>query len=329
MKTSEMAAARSVSSPFARELLLEGMKMRNKLATAALALGAMVTLCSITTPAHAWGDEGHEIVGLIAKHYLGPAVATKVNSILAGDTTGLTSNKNIDMEATWADHYRAKNTANYNQTHNWHFVDLEISGPPGLKAACFGEPPLTGATAFDGPPDDCVVDKINEFAAELRDPATSAQERLYALQFILHFVGDLHQPLHSSDDNDRGGNDKKVQAVPALPKSAGKSSGELHGFWDTQFVAVQGKTETTIANKLIKKISVAKRTQWSKGMANDWAIETYAISKVNAYGPLPAPDSKGLYTLPASYVANAKGLVADQLSKAGVRLAFVLNEALK
>jgi hypothetical protein len=327
-----MAVARNVSRPFARDELLELSEendMRNKLATALVSLGMMVTLGSITTPAHAWGDEGHEIVGLIAKQYLDPAVATKVNTILAGDTTGLTSNGNIDMEATWADHYRAKNAANYNQTHNWHFVDLEISASPDLQSACFGEPPLNGATAFDGPPNDCVVDKINEFAAELHDPATSPQERLYALQFILHFVGDLHQPLHSSDDHDKGGNDKKVQAVPALPKSAGKNSGELHGFWDTQFVAIQGRTETTIANKLIKKITMAKRTQWSKGTANDWAVETYAVSKVNTYGPLPTQNSKGLYALPASYVTNAKGVVADQLSKAGVRLAFVLNQALK
>jgi hypothetical protein len=120
-----------------------------------------------------------------------------------------------------------------------------------------------------------------------------------------------------------------VTAVPALPKSAGSSSGKLHGFWDTQFVALQGKTETTIANKLIKKITVAKRTQWSKGTASDWAIETYSVAKVNAYGPLPAPGAGGTYTLPAPYVTNAKGVVADQLSKAGVRLAFVLNDALK
>lgn len=300
-----------------------------KLTSAVATLGSMVTLSCVTTPAFAWGDEGHEVVALIAKHYLDPAVATKVNTLLASDTTKLTTSTNIDSEATWADHYRAKNTANYNQTHNWHFVDLEISGPPDLKSACFGEPPLNGATAFNGPPNDCVVDKINEFAAELQDPATSQQERLYALQFILHFVGDLHQPLHSSDDHDKGGNDKKVQAVPALPKSAGKSSGELHGFWDTQFVALQGKTETTIANKLIRKITVAKRKQWSSGTANDWAIETYAVSKVNTYGPLPTPGAKGVYTLPAPYVKNAKGVVADQLSKAGVRLAFVLNDALK
>jgi hypothetical protein len=73
-----------------------------KLTSAVVALGSMVTLC-VTTPVFAWGDAGHEIVGLIAQHYLDPAVATKVSTMLAADTTGLTSNKSIDMEATWAD----------------------------------------------------------------------------------------------------------------------------------------------------------------------------------------------------------------------------------
>jgi S1/P1 Nuclease len=300
-----------------------------KLISAAVALGSMVTLSCVATPAFAWGDEGHEIVGLIAKHYLDPAVATRVNSLLAGDATKLTTNTNIDMEATWADHYREHSTDNYNQTHFWHYVDLEIAAPPDMMKACNNEPSLNGAPAFPGLANDCVVDKISEFATELKDPATSAQERLYALQFLLHFVGDLHQPLHSSDDNDAGGNNKKVKAVPALPKSAGSSTGKLHGLWDNQFVAIQGKTETTIANKLIRKITKAKRTQWSKGTANDWAMETYGVSKVNSYGPLPTPDSTGTYTLSAAYVSNAKGVVADQLSKAGVRLAFVLNAALK
>ena len=92
-----------------------------------VALGAMVALCIVAGPAFAWGDEGHEIVGLIAQHYLDPGVATKIKTLLATDATGLTSNKNIDMEATWADHYREHSSANYNQTHFRHFVDLEIS----------------------------------------------------------------------------------------------------------------------------------------------------------------------------------------------------------
>ena len=278
------------------------------------------------------GDEGHEVVALIAQHYLSPAVATKVHSILAADSTHLTPDTNIDSEATWADKFRDSDRyttkIHYTETQNWHYVDLEISAPD-LKSACFGEPPLNGALASNGPAQDCVVDKINEFAAELKDPATTNQERRYALQFILHFVGDVHQPLHSSDDNDRGGNDEKVKAVPALPKGTGKNSGELHGFWDTQFVALQGKTAATVATRLIAKISKAQRAKWSSGTAADWAKESFAVAKVNAYGPLPTPTSPHNYILPKAYVSNSKGVVATQLSKAGVRLAFVLNNCLQ
>ncbi len=173
------------------------------------------------------------------------------------------------------------------------------------------------------------MDKIDEFTAELKNPATSDQERLLALQFILHFVGDIHQPLHASDENDAGGNSEDVKAVPALPKTAGSSSGNLHGFWDTQFVALQGsKTAATVAKKLIAKITPAQRKKWSSGTAADWANESFGFSKVNAYD-LPAPTSAHHYTLPKAYVTNAKGVVAQQLSKAGVRLAFVLNNALQ
>ena len=315
---------------FCKEMTLRNRSER--LTTGCVALGSMISLCCVTTPAHAWGDEGHEVVALIAQHYLDPAVATKVNSILAADTTHLTPNTNIDSEATWADKFRDsdRNTTkvHYNETHNWHFVDLEIAGP-NLNTACFGQPPLNGALASAGPAQDCIVDKINELTAELKSSSTSDPERLLALQFILHFVGDIHQPLHASDDNDAGGNSEKVKAVPALPKTAGSSSGNLHGFWDTQFVALQGsKTAATVATKLIAKITPSQRTTWSSGTAADWANESFGIAKVNAYD-LPAPTSAHNYTLPKTYVTTARGVVAEQLSKAGVRLAFVLNNALQ
>src|ERR1700731_2537570 len=102
-------------------------------------------LCCITPPAYSWGDEGHEVIGLIADHYLEPAVRTKVIAILAGDATHLTPPTQLDSEATWADKYRDsdRNTTKvqYNQTRNWPYVDLELQDPD-LKAACFGEPPL-------------------------------------------------------------------------------------------------------------------------------------------------------------------------------------------
>jgi hypothetical protein len=188
---------------------------------------------------------------------------------------------------------------------------------------------LNGALASAGPAQDCVVDKITEFAAELKDPATSAAERLLALQFLLHFVGDIHQPLHASDNNDEGGNEEKVKAVPALAKVAASSSGNLHGFWDTQFVALQGsKTASTVAKTLITDITAAERKKWSAGTAADWANESLGVSKVNAYH-LPVPTSAHNYTLSKAHVTNATAVVATQLSKAGVRLAFVLNNALQ
>src|SRR5579871_2166490 len=119
------------------------------------ALGTILALCCVTTPAYAWGDEGHEIVGLIAQHYLTPAVTAKVNAILATDNTGLVPQRTIDFESTWADKYRGASKANSDQTFYWHFVDLEIDAPPDVMGACFGEPPLNGALAFNGPPKDC------------------------------------------------------------------------------------------------------------------------------------------------------------------------------
>jgi hypothetical protein len=98
----------------------------------------------------------------------------------------------------------------YEATEEWHFVDIELDNP-NLDMACFNHPAVAqGVPASKGPKDDCVVDKINQFKAELSNSATPDAEKLLALKFLLHFVGDVHQPLHSADDHDRGGNDKFV-----------------------------------------------------------------------------------------------------------------------
>jgi len=290
-------------------------------ASAAAVAGTAVFFCSVT-PAYAWGDLGHEVVGLIANNYLDPAVRTKVNSILAGDTSHLTANTMIDSEATWADKFRDSSSARHTQTAQWHFVDIEITAP-NLTTACFGRPALAAGTlASNGPAKDCVVDKIEQFQEELLNSATSATERRAALQFVLHFVGDIHQPLHSSDDHDAGGNDKTVTAP-------GIASNSLHHYWDTEFVNPLGSSESAIAQSLITNITAAQRAQWSAGTADDWAMESFTIAENHTYGLLPPPTSANHYSLPASYVTDAKTVVATQLSKAGVRLAFVLNNALK
>jgi hypothetical protein len=195
------------------------MKM---IAAGTLALALAATIAQPRT-ALAWGDDGHKVVALIAQSFLETDVRKRVNALLAADTDSLTAH-DIASAATWADKFRDSNVGGARQkTSQWHFVDIEITAP-NLDAACFNHPPIpAGTVASDGPPADCVVDKIQEFAAELANPATDQEEQVVALKFLLHFVGDIHQPLHSSDDNDRGGNNKKVSA-------AGFRAGNLHHF---------------------------------------------------------------------------------------------------
>ena len=286
------------------------------LITAALALNV-----PLSHPARAWGNEGHEVVALIAQAHLTPAARQKVNALLAADTDPLTAH-DIAAEATWADALRDANEHGAREkTRQWHFVDTELAAPD-LDQACFGHPPVpSGRPASDGPAQDCVVDKIQEFAAELADPRTGSEEQIVALKFLLHFVGDLHQPLHASDDHDRGGNDKRVSAP-------GFKAGNLHHYWDTEFVEQLGPDAKTIASELIGHMSDAQVQAWSQGGPADWADESFKLAKADAYGQLPEPSARGSFRLPDDYIAMAMQDVAEQLSKAGVRLAVLLNSAL-
>jgi hypothetical protein len=274
-------------------------------------------------PAQAWGNAGHEVVALIAERDLKPAARQKVFALLAADTGTLTAH-DLASEATWADRWRDsdRNTTHvrYNATEHWHFVDFELAAP-NLAAACRQHPPLPpGKPAGAGPASACVVDKINQFAAELAAPATAPEERLLALQFLLHFVGDLHQPLHASDDHDGGGNGKQAQ-------TAKRPQAPLHHYWDVEFVTPLGKTAPDIAAALAAGITPAQRSAWQAGTPATWAMETFAVARDTAYGKLPKP-TQGVYQLGAGYQKQALAAVSLQLQKAGVRLAETLNRAL-
>jgi hypothetical protein len=289
-----------------------------------LACTLFVALLANPHSAITWGDLGHKVIALIAEHYLDPAVRSKVAALLAADTDPLTTH-DIASEETWADKYRDSDRdttkMRYSATWRWHFVDIELS-QPDLAAACFGHRPLPpGVLASKGPPRACVVDKINQFAAELGDRATSAPEQLLALKFVLHFVGDLHQPLHAADDHDTGGNKKLVTGD-------GLRLGNLHHYWDVEFVQGLGTDPRQVAGSLIGRISEEQRQAWSSGTPSDWAMEAFALARRDAYGLLPPPGDQGTYALPPAYTEQAVRDVALQLSRAGVRLAFVLNRAL-
>jgi hypothetical protein len=129
-----------------------------------VAVAASAGMVLAGTPALAWGDLGHEVVAMIAYRHLTPAARHEVDRLLASDSDTLTA-PDIASRATWADKYRLS----HRETAAWHFGDLEID-KPDLASACAGFPASPPHAASEGPAQDCVVDKIDEFARELKDP---------------------------------------------------------------------------------------------------------------------------------------------------------------
>jgi hypothetical protein len=284
-----------------------------------LRLVVIFGVLAMPASASAWGYEGHEVVADLARAYMSPAVLAKVDAILSTDQDNNLTPHDMPSEATWADRFRG---AGHPETGAWHFVDTELD-KPNLRQACFDYPP-SGPLASRGPAQDCVINKIDEFAKELADPATTAPERLLALKFLLHFVGDLHQPLHASDNHDKGGN-------CVLLALGGPRAVNLHSYWDTAVVQAMGTDPAVIARTLAAKITPAMKTAWEKGDTKDWALEAYQVSKSTVYtiGSKPGCDGdQGAVSLPAGYDQSAQAAAAIQLEKAGVRLALLLNNAL-
>ena len=274
----------------------------------------------------AWADLGHQVIALVAEEYLEPAVRARVTQLLALDDATLVAGHDLASQATWADKYRESDRRStrerYDGTNEWHFVDLDIHAPD-LEAACHGFPPLpAGVPASRGPADDCIISKIGQFRAELRDPQTAEPERLRALQFLLHLIGDIHQPLHASNDQDRGGNDKPI--VAPVPRRT-----DLHFYWDNYVVRQLGSDAEEIARLLLTRCTAAQRMLWSRGSPEDWAQESYQLGRDQVYARLPPPDSDGNRRLTATYVVPAEDRVMELLARAGVRLAMVLNEDLR
>jgi hypothetical protein len=293
-----------------------------------------------SSQALAWGNDGHKTIALVARHYIdqSPALAAKVDAILAGQKDPDVG-PGFAVLGTWADRFRESSPQRRAATHNWHFVDIELDAPTDKVTPCFNNTLPATAPAYPGVPDDCVVNKISQFARELRDPATSIPERELALLFLLHFVGDIHQPLHAADNHDRGGNDVFV----VLGKA--KNGINLHTYWDTNVVGRLGSTPENIANSLVADIDSSDVAAWTPNATDPawtWADESFAIGS-QAYSKLPKkkrscwvkPDrnkpavQKMCIVISKGYATWATGKARVQMQKAGVRLAAIVREALQ
>lgn len=280
---------------------------------------SLILFASGAPRAFAWGDRGHEITALIAWQFMTPTTQQRVMQILATDDSGL-AGPTIAAQSTWADKYRDSDRdearVRYRQTFRWHFINLDLDNPD-FNSACFAEPAAHTA-AFVGAERACIVDKIDQFEHELLDRTTDDRERLRALQFVLHLIGDLHQPLHASNNDDDGGNRVRV-IVGANNRMS------LHGYWDGEVVRRLGRNVDNAAATLAKQISTEDISRWQRGTAREWAIESWRIARGDIYRRLPEPLADGNYRLDNHYQNRAKEIARLQLQRGGVRLALVLN----
>lgn len=268
-------------------------------------LGVASLLASFGTkiaPAAAWGAEGHQTVGYVAERFLTAAALAEVRGLLAP--------AGLPQVASWADQIRPIRR----ETGHWHFVDIDI------RSAGY-------AAAVDCKQGDCAIAAIDRFAARMADRGLPLAQRQEALKFVVHFVGDLHQPLHACDDADRGGNLVKVRLAQS-------EAANLHAVWDSATVAALGPDASSIGAGLVSRargLPAAQRAALAKGNPVAWATESWWICREEIYAGLPGgpppPGGTGdtVLALPDDYAAGHAALTADRLLRAGLRLAALLN----
>jgi len=261
----------------------------------------VLMLCMGAQLSWAWGHEGHRLTALVAEQYLTPAAKAQVAQLLGNDT--------LADVAPWADSYRK----DHPETGPWHFVDIPKA------AATFDRMRDCPVSKADpkSPWRDCVTDRILYFEGRLGDESLSPEDRTFALKFLVHLIGDVHQPFHAVGD-DRGGNDI---AVSFLGTSMCDSYNcNLHGVWDNMLIEEEGLSEKQYTEKLLKEI---KDNQWERlagGEPTTWAniSNHYAVEAMAPNGAL----------ITKEYVQAESKVVDAQLALAGLRIAHVLNRIL-
>ncbi|MBZ5494562.1 MAG: S1/P1 nuclease [Acidobacteriia bacterium] len=265
---------------------------------------AIVLLALLPVQLLAWGPKGHAIVADIAASRLTPATKQNLQLLLGSDS--------LASIASWADSVRKERDESY----DWHFVDIPKDAPGfSEERDCFRPQDKHKDALTDH--HNCVVDRIEMFQQTLGDERASRADRLEALKWLVHFVGDLHQPLHAIDEA-RGGNDIKL-AVFGSPK-CGDYDCNLHWAWDTLLLEHTGYSEEEYVGRLNTLIAQKHLENQAAGTPVDWANESHVQARHIMEAKPAAIDD-------AYFQANIE-LVNQKLALAGLRLAALLNSTL-
>jgi hypothetical protein len=254
------------------------------------------------SPAFGWGPEGHRIVGDIAHDHLSASAKHNIRDLLGND--------DLAAIASWADEVRPQRP----ETYDWHFVDIPANSAGFSEARDCYRPNEKGPWSRTDHRN-CVVDRITLFERILADKNAPQVDRVEALKFLVHFVGDIHQPMHAIEEA-RGGND--IHLVAFGSAQCGDAPCNLHYEWDVGLIDHVARSEGAYARYLERMIATKKLR--AGGTPEDWANESLHWAKhvwVNEGGAVDE----------AYYRADI-GIVNERLALAGLRLAAALNEAL-
>lgn len=278
------------------------------------ALFAALTLIFTAAPAAAYWEYGHETVARIAWADMRPDTRRAVAKLLRQgrllDTPGCPV-ATIEQASIWADCIKPLDER-FTYAYSWHFQNVDVCQPFDLKAPC-----------KDG---NCVSAQIERNARLLADPKVPQREKLMALAFLLHFVGDLHQPMHAGDHADLGGN--RVAANYGL--IGGRTN--LHSIWDGWLAERAITTPPAGAANLPGGVSAAQRATIAGGTVEDWSREMWSKSRDLAYRMLVGdPCGAAPTRRPTLDEADVQALipaVRQNVTAGGIRLARLLDDAL-
>jgi len=244
---------------------------------------------------HAWDTTGHAVVAMLAEERLTPQARSAVKTLLKGQSL-------MDV-ASWPDQVRNKQTA------PWHYVNIEIE-----------------ESRYD--PDQhcrvrqCVIGQIERFRQILTKPSIDSVKRQKALKYLVHFVGDLHQPLHAGQNHDRGGNDVTVEFLGQRMNPFTRKPWNLHQVWDNGLLEQYAPDVTHAVAQIDQYLASQQEADLASGSVVEWAIQSHDQARDHAY--TFGADKR----LDERYVKQALPAIEAQLARAGVRLAYLLNTAL-
>jgi hypothetical protein len=256
-----------------------------------------LTLCAmaaiIPAPLFGWGADGHRIIAAIASRHLSGKARAAIQQLLEPGET-------LVSIATWADEVRGQRE----ETAPWHYINIPASE-------------TNGDWARFCPKEGCVAGAVLAMKDKLRNRDLDRKDRAEALKFFVHFLSDMHQPLHAGNPADRGGNNIEVVFFDRPTN--------LHSLWDSGILRTLFERDPSRRQRIEKPLGFMERRRLSRGDVDEWLWEAHDLAQESCYAEVPKQQPA---QLGEAYYKKAVPVVETQIRRAGARLARELNEVL-